>query len=273
MCPQHLKDLLLSVGDTEASPLISALISFSTLVLEGRTPKEVRPFFFGASLVALEKKSGGVRPIAVECTLRRLVAKVAGLSVVVDMTALLAPRQLGYGVRGGAEAAVHAARKFLSNMDPDHALVKLDFRNAFNSIHRDSMLEAVRDLSPTIYPFVHSVYSSPSLLRWGDRTISSAEGVQQGDPLGPLLFCLTIHRHSLELRSEVCIMYLDDITLGGSCTDILHDLQVIADAANLGLVLNSRSHVVTTPPSAPSLPIYQEPKWLTQHMQPCWGHH
>ena len=57
--PQHLKDLLTVVRDVEDSPLISALIAFYTLVLEGRTPEEVCPFFFGASLVALEKKSGG----------------------------------------------------------------------------------------------------------------------------------------------------------------------------------------------------------------------
>ncbi len=109
-------------------------------MLDGRTPEEVRPFFFGASLVALQKKCGGIRSIAVRCTLRRLVAKVAGFSVVDDMAALLAPHQLGYGVRGGAEPAVHAARKFLSNLDPKHAIVKLDFSNAFNSIRRDSML-------------------------------------------------------------------------------------------------------------------------------------
>ena len=32
-----------------------------------------------------------------------------------DMAELLSPRQLGYGVGGGAEAAVHAATKFLEN--------------------------------------------------------------------------------------------------------------------------------------------------------------
>ena len=45
--------------------------------------------------------------------------------------------------QGGAEAAVHAARSFLSDMDPDVAMVKLDFSNAFNSIRRDCILEAV----------------------------------------------------------------------------------------------------------------------------------
>ncbi len=163
------------------TPLL--LLAFATLVLDGRTPEEVRPFFFGASLVALQKKCGGIRPIAVGCTLRRLVAKVAGFSVADDKAALLAPHLLGYGVRGGAEAAVHAARKFLSNLDPEHAIVKLDFSNAFNSIRRDSMLEAIRSHAPSIYPLVHTAYSALLVLRWGDRTISSAEGVQQGDLL------------------------------------------------------------------------------------------
>ncbi len=58
------------------------------------------------------------------------------------------------------------------------------------------LLQAVSDLAPTIYPFVHSLYSSPSVLHWRGQSISSAEGIQQGDPLGPLLFCLTIHQHS-----------------------------------------------------------------------------
>ncbi len=139
---------------------------------------------------------------------------------------------------------MHAARKFLSNLDPEHAIVKLDFSNAFNSIRRDSMLEAIRSHAP-IYPLVHTAYSAPSVLRWGDRTISSGEGVQQGDPLGPLLFCLTLHGHCLQLKSMLNIMYLDDISLGGSCEDILHDLDVIKDAEKLGLFLNnSKSEII-----------------------------
>ena len=42
-------------------------------------------FLFGASLIALEKKGGGIRPIAVGCTLRRLVAKVASGKMMVEM--------------------------------------------------------------------------------------------------------------------------------------------------------------------------------------------
>ena len=71
----------------------------------GLVPAEVRPFFFGTSLVALRKKSGGVWPIAIGCTPRRLVAKVVSRLVRNEMASLLSPKQLGFGVCGGAEAA------------------------------------------------------------------------------------------------------------------------------------------------------------------------
>ena len=51
--------------------------------------------------------------MAVGCTLRRLVAKIAGNKVTDDISSLLAPQQLGFGVKGGAEAAVHAPRQYL----------------------------------------------------------------------------------------------------------------------------------------------------------------
>jgi hypothetical protein len=42
------------------------------------------------------------------------------------------------------EAAVHAARLYIHEMPSSNcALTKLDFRNAFNTIRRDCMLEAV----------------------------------------------------------------------------------------------------------------------------------
>ena len=41
-------------------------------------PSYCYPIFFGASLVGLDKPDGGIRPIAVGCTLRRLAAKCLG---------------------------------------------------------------------------------------------------------------------------------------------------------------------------------------------------
>ena len=49
-------------------------------------------------------------------------------------------------------------------MPDDHVLVKLDFSNAFNSLHRHDMLLAVLNRVPELYPYCCSAYSHPSTL-------------------------------------------------------------------------------------------------------------
>ena len=237
--PQHLLDLTSASAERGGKELIRSLTCFTNKVLEGKVPPSVQPIFFGATLIALQKKEGGVRPIAVGLSLRRLVAKCAGLHVMRTVGAGLAPLQLGCGVSLGCEAAAHAARLYLQNMPPSHLLLKLDFKNAFNSLRRDKMLEAVKENVPELFNFVHSAYNQPSMLFCGDRVMQSAEGVQQGDPLGPLLFCLAIQPLIQDLQSEFRVFYLDDGTIGGSLEDVHHDLLMVEEkAALLGLQLN-----------------------------------
>ena len=50
--------------------------SIKNLVLAGRCPEAVAPVLFGGRLLALSKKSGGIRPIAIGFTLRRLLPNV-----------------------------------------------------------------------------------------------------------------------------------------------------------------------------------------------------
>ena len=189
--PQHLRDLTGPSANEGGHRLITALTSFTKLVLEGRTPPSIRPAFFGASLIALKKKGGGFRPIAVGSTLRRLVAKVASGAVRAEMSALLAPTQLGFGVREGVEAAIHAARQYLHLLPQDYAIIKLDFRNAFNSVRRDKMLSAVLDLAPELYQFVYSAYSAPSSLSIGGIRFSFLKKeFNRGTPLALLCFAL-----------------------------------------------------------------------------------
>ena len=108
--PQHLKDLL--ADKNENDPLLLAITDFINVVLAGKTPEAVRPILFGGALTALQKNSGGVRPIAVGYTWRRLAGKVACRRVSERAAFILAPRQLGFAVPGGAEAAVHATRRY-----------------------------------------------------------------------------------------------------------------------------------------------------------------
>ena len=91
-------------------------------------------------------------------------------------------------------------------------------------VRRDKILQAVRDSCPELYHFVGSAYCTPSSVFCGDHILQSEEGVQQGDPLVPLLFCLTIHPLVSQLRSEFKVFYLDDGTLRGSVESVLRDL-------------------------------------------------
>ena len=177
--------------------------------------------------------------IAIGLTLHRLVAKVACLGVVSSMGEYFSPLQLGFATRLGSETAVHSSRAYLHELPSDHAMIKLVFRNAFNCIRRGIVLQTVAELIPELYAFVHSCYSEPSHLFYHDTLLLSQEGVQQGDPLGPLLFCLAIHPLILRLQSELSIFYLDDGLIGGSVDDILHDINLVQEVAEgLGLHLN-----------------------------------
>ena len=97
--PQHLKDMLgVSPPQLHQSSLVSALASFTDLVLQGRIFLSVSPLLLGACLIAVAKKKGWVRSIAVVSTLCRLVAKVACGRVANGTSALLSPHQLGFKV-------------------------------------------------------------------------------------------------------------------------------------------------------------------------------
>ena len=122
--------------------------------------------------------------------------------------ASLSPLQLGCGTPNGAEAVAHAARLFVHNISDDHLLLNLDFKNAFNYLRRDKMLEVVGESTPDLYAFVYSAYAKPSSLFCGNSVLLSEEGVQQGDPFGPLLFCLTIHPMVMQLRSKLRMFYI-----------------------------------------------------------------
>ena len=101
---------------------MASLGGLPSLILEGRTLPTIHQLFFGVHLTALTKKSGGIHPIAVGCTLRRLAGKYACLHALESILALLSPHQLGFGVPGGADAAIHAARIYLSQMPNNKAL-------------------------------------------------------------------------------------------------------------------------------------------------------
>ena len=62
---------------------------------------------------------------------------------------------------------------------------------------------------------------SASYLNWSDEVIESAVGVQQGDPLAPVLFCLVLKK-VINAISDSCALdinlwFLDDGVRSQSC--------------------------------------------------------
>jgi hypothetical protein len=117
--PVHLKELTSSSAGDNGRRLLGCLTKLCNFLLEGRLNAEACPYVFGASLCALSKKDGGLRPIAVGSTFRRLTAKLGCAAVREEMAAYLRPCQMGFGTRLGCEAAIHATRAFA--LDPGKA--------------------------------------------------------------------------------------------------------------------------------------------------------
>ena len=68
----------------------------------------ISPWLSGAPLTASNKKSGGIRPTAVEEMIRCLVSQICSTAVKPRLQEVfLLYGQVGVGVLGGLEAAIH----------------------------------------------------------------------------------------------------------------------------------------------------------------------
>ena len=160
----------------------------------------------------------------------------------------LPPVQLGVGVSGGCEAAAHAVRAFVqSSVVPgNNVLVKLDMKNTFNTMRRDHFLEVCSSRAPSILCLASTAYATSSHLVIGNETILSETGVQQGDPLGPVLFALAVDEIARSVRSPINIWYKDDATIGGPVESVCEDLRrIIPMLSDIGLEVNPKKSEVS----------------------------
>eukprot|EP00731_Ephydatia_muelleri_P031244 Em0022g758a len=209
---QHLLDaasipLHTSIGDS--------LRGIVNLMASGKVPVPVATFLAGGRLIALNKGKEGnppdVRPIAVGETLRRLTGKCICAILRDKISSFFQPSQFGVACKAGAEKIVHSLRRCIEEnwLSGDFVVFMVDISNAFNMI-------------------------------------SSQSGVQQGDPLGPMLFALVLHKLVTSIDADDdCLQllleawYLDDGVLAGKRSAVIRALHLIEDLGpHLGLYIN-----------------------------------
>jgi len=172
----------------------------------------------------------------------------------------LGPSQFGINKKGGSEIIVHSAQLMKDYMfsqgNSDHGILTLDCSNAFNSIRRSFigtgiMASCPVSLATSIGHTIDSPVSLNSSL--GVHCVDSCSGGRQGDPLGPLLFCLgTSHAFNKTAQDFVVragmSAFLDDITSMGPNAELIKAFKSIQRRfATLGLQFNPVKSALFTP--------------------------
>ena len=230
--------------DAASIPLPTSICSsfrdLVNLLSSGKAPNSVSNFLAGGSLTALNKIKPGclpdVRPIAVGEALRRLTEKCLCSLIKYKASEFFQPLQFGVACASGSEKVVHGLRACMDKHweDDDFAVVKVDMRNAFNLVSRQVILDECALHFPDLLPWATWCYAAHPLLWHPMGRIFSETGVQQGDPLGPLLFALVLQKifNAIDADDD-CIYilyqawYLDDGTLAGKKSAILRALSLL----------------------------------------------
>lgn len=156
----------------------------------------------------LNKKNGGIRPIAVGDTIRRLTSRLCCSAIQAFLPEVFLPEgQVGVGIRGGLEAAIHATRLYIQEheLDEDLCLLKVDFTNAFNECDRNTFLQRLHRELPELYIGVILPQHSSTL---GTTPSQPQPEYSRGIPWGPCYFLSPCLNSSVLLQPPRRLTYV-----------------------------------------------------------------
>ena len=239
-------------------PLLMAQ-HLTALLKDTRVDQVIGSALRTGALTVLDKGSQDVRPIGcMEATIRLLgryiVATEQG-----PISKTLLPEQLGVGVKGGAETAVHTVRLAM-DCKPTWVAAMIDVSNAYGAMLRSKMAEAVEQLPPdqsALHRFYFNRFVAPTttFVTASGFRLQADVGVVQGDSLSPELFGVTLDpvvkmtSASIENDSGFLFAYLDDVAIIGEPATVAKALaKFTEEAAKIGLKVNeAKTHWLGDP--------------------------
>ena len=146
-------------------------------------------------LLPVRKRKGGIRPVAIPEIFLRIAARYALLHI--KPNTLLDNCQYGVGTPGGPEPVILAMNDALRHASGPAGFISLDYQNAFNTISRSCIANAVVKHAPRLFGLYRCLYNSESdLIVRGQRgkfeKLKSRTGGRQGDPAFPFFFSLAV---------------------------------------------------------------------------------
>ena len=183
MRPTDLQDAIRRPGHGNA--LIQALALLTEAWALGKLPESHGPWLCCANLTPLKKSDGGVRPVAVGETLRRVVGKALLASGrTKQQIETLQPLQVGVGLRNATEAVAMGVQGVVdSRASTGHwVILKVDMTNAFNTVSREAVLRETQARCPSLFNYLRFCYQLHAPLFCGGQPLSSQVGGAPGMP-------------------------------------------------------------------------------------------
>uniref|UniRef100_A0A0G4I9I0 Reverse transcriptase domain-containing protein n=1 Tax=Chromera velia CCMP2878 TaxID=1169474 RepID=A0A0G4I9I0_9ALVE len=208
---EHLS-FLLPPDRTVARGRQAAVLSMGQDLVAGKASPEVLDLLACGRCFALRKNVDGskIRPIMVGDVVRRWITRAVLLEKGEPIEKHLGVRQYAVHIADGCARLYHMVWTALQ-LDKSAVFLRLDAQNAFNTADRQQIMDEVYTHFPEIYTFLMFFYGSrtPTFFQkdTGEtKVIFSEEGVQQGDVMGPTLFCIglkpVLDRLSERLREQ-----------------------------------------------------------------------
>ena len=195
--------------------------------------------------IGTDKGPMQVRPLTMPESIYKLAALFCLNSMDYAIPTLFPRIQLGVGIKGGPEIAIHRTQLALERGGPGTVVLRTDFRNAFNERDRAIIARALHGapLTSGLWRFFMMAYgrraSHLGIYNRGQliEHFLNSQGVRQGCPLASFLYALSVQ------------------PLYEQCVEGLSDVEAYAVADDLTLVGPARSVLAAARLSYPRLPV------------------